>query len=1150
MATAPRLNYFDNSGTTVNLVVYTNTSSIYLTGALDADTVDVQISINGSGFISDPTLIGLNLPNFSVPNLNSFPAGLQLEAGLNTIELRAVDISGSVSPVTIASITVSTEYNVTLIEASPTGVVMNRFSDYVEIGWTLAQDIGFYTPTPISGYNVYASTGPGGTGSGYLRLNTQLIPVDNPSEYTESEIDTREVSYDFPFSEQDVAQSLSIKFDKVSSSDYQFRERLYENVYPLLLSPNYRVKLTFSRLEQTRRFKFRHNRNDDLSSGVLNNDTFGFILPYIPIYYVVTAVYVDNERNTMVESRYSEELVGSPLPMDINVRGLRIRDQSVVAQEYIKTLQSVAPELSLIPGSTIREVHIEPFSNEIQKSYFLMDFVNRAKSFPALLAIDDPSNSNFSIPVANSQYKSNLKTALSVPTDTTVQELINNAFDSLAKNFGVIRKGRTLASVNQTFYTTTKPLRDLYVNQGTVVRSGTNPGVPRFMANGQVVLPAASASRYYNYDKKRYEIKVPMIAETAGASGNVPAGSLDSIVSGSFGLLTINEEAAFGGTESQSNLELATESSRVLVSLDTGTAGGYEKLAASIPGVQDYVLVSSGDEYMMRDWDPVRMKHVGGKADIYVKGTIERTINETFAFEFNIARNVRFDVIDPINLVFRARDSRLSVDNPIQEVLFNPSQDLGLFNFSNFPTSAYDLIGVEIVDFRTIRLSLLVPQPDTALDDFITGSYRYRNNNKFTPSVQPVISVSSVVGEISGIISPGNGYLLYKTQDPLIDGESSLANDYVEIKQVDNVPSGDVIIVNDETHVLIGQIEEGLLNIGINLSTILVLSEDRTTIFNGPDTEDPDYSLMSGTSTTAIRIVRTIDSNIPDGSVVSVDYEHDENFEVTYTVNDLLTRLQLEVNRMKHITADVVAKQAIANPLDIQATIQLRPGYEQSTVNNNIRTGYSNLILSREIGEPIHVSDITAVIDNSDGVDFVVQPFAKLTLQNGAQRVRDSIPSFNNFIPSLSRGTNAVYILTDSFPFATVDSGGPENVHKDVFKDNIAMATSPTLNRIGDIVNQAYIIGDDGAVIAGYSDDLTILNSGYTANQIDNVRMELTANKVVVSLDYGVTPADTPDSHSFSVSYFVYNDSGVKDIITSSVEYLNPGNLTLTFRKA
>jgi len=1003
-----------------------------------------------------------------------------------------------------------------------------------------------------AGYNIYASTGSGGTGSGYLRLNMDPIPAKTPAEIDIQAIPISTVSYDFqnPDSPNFNSPNLQVIANTVDPVTQQLVSVKSENFTPLISAPDYRFEFTVSQLLSVGRFKFNHDRFASVGSGILNSDTFSAVDAANPLYYVVTAVYQNAATGVLQESRYSAELTGAPLALNTLIRGIRIRDQSQVAQDYIGEIQAAQPTLSLIPGSTIREIHIEPFSNEIQKAYFLSDFVHRAKSFPALLAIDDPGMTGTSIPVSQSTYKQNLKTALTVFDDVTVQTMIDSAFDSLAQNFNVQRGGAKPAQVNQTFYTTTKPTQDLVVIQGAVVSSSTNSLAPSFVSKGQVTLQAANAQAFYNPNTKRYEVTVQMVADTPGSAGNVPANALDTVNSGAKGFSTINEVAADFGQNQDSNLTLSENAMNSLSSLDTGTEGGYQRISQGSPGVFEVKIVLSGDPYMERDYDPVRKKHIGGKVDIYVKGTNERTVVETFAFQFNVANNVRFDVIDATNLIFRARDSRLTPSNPIQEMLYNPSQNLGLRNHSNLPTTNYDLTGVVILDYQTIQLSTIIPQPPTHLDDFVEGDYRFRSNNHFTASLQPVRRVVSVVGQVSGTLDSVLGYALYKLQDQLIEGESTIATDYVQINQVGTVPSGQAILVNGEPHVLIGEIPEPLDSVGINTFTLAVYSADRTILYNGPTSANPDYLILPGSQTTPISIIRSSGTSIPNGSTVSVDYDHDENFKVTYVINDVLQSLQARINVSKHATADVLVKQSVENPMSTEATVQLLPNTDQVTVDSNIRTAFTVLTDTKGVGQGIEQSNVSTKMQDTTGVDFVVQPFTKMTLQDGAVRLRESVPSNGVFLASLSMAANAVYILTQALEFNTLDGGGGPTVFHGVFMDSLVMTPATSLTHVGSGLNLAWIIGKNGAVIPGYSDDATLAPIYITPEAIQAERLKLTANHVVVSLNAGIVPQDVPANHTFSATYIVNGDKGTKDITVSSVEYLTPGDLTLTFRAA
>jgi hypothetical protein len=910
--------------------------------------------------------------------------------------------------------------------------------------------------------------------------------------------------------------------------------------------PNFNLNMRLSDLNYTNFFTFNHDRNAGLVNGILNSDTFATVFPIDPLFYVVTAVYFDSATGIYQESRYSQELSGSPLILNNTVRGIQIRGQSQVIQDYITEINSVQPTLSLIPGSSVREVHIEPFSNEVQKAYFLMDFVHRCQSFQALLQVDDPGLTGTSVPVINSQYKQALQAALSLNDSTSVQNIVDAAFDSLAQNFGTTRQGLRPAVVMQTFYVTTTPTQDLVVSQTATVSSSTNSTAPQFQASGSVIMSAANAQSYYNNATQRYEIQVQMVATTPGSIGNLPSGAIDTVVSGASGFSTTNVFASYGGLDEQSNLALAEDAMNALSSLDTGTEGGYSRIAEETAGVVQTAIVKSGDTFMMRDYDPIRKKHIGGKVDIYVDGTIERTITQTFAFQFNTASDVKFTVVDPVNLIFRAQDSRLSPSNPIFEMLYNPSQNLGLYNISNSPAEAYDLTGVVLVDYQTIQLSTLIPQPTTLLDDFIEGDYRFISNNDFTPTLQPIIRITSITGEVSGVLDSAVGYTLYQLQDPLLEGQSTIATDYVSINQVNNVPSGASIQVNDELHVLIGEFEEPLNSVGVNTFTINVYSSDRTIEYNGPNTANPDYLLIAGTQTTPVKIVRSTLTNIANGATVSIDYQKDENFTVVYVINDVLQQLQTAINTSKHITADVLVKQSLQNPLNVEATIQLLPNADQATTDSNIRTAYSVMIDNNGIGGSVHQSKTVSAINGSAGVDFVVQPFTRHTLQDGSIRVRDQIVPEYIYIPSLSQSTNAVFLLTQELPFSTSDGGGPSNIFHGVFMDDLVMGQAASLASVGTAVNQAWIIGNGGAVISGYTDNATLLPIVQIASAIPAEVATLTANRVLVSLNIG----DNPSNHTFSATYVISGDTGDVDVEASPLEFLTPGSLTLTYRAA
>jgi hypothetical protein len=460
----------------------------------------------------------------------------------------------------------------------------------------------------------------------------------------------------------------------------------------------------------------------------------------------------------------------------------------------------------------------------------------------------------------------------------------------------------------------------------------------------------------------------------------------------------------------------------------------------------------------------------------------------------------------------------------------------------------YLLTNVVILDYQTFRLDPGVSgQPVTGINDIVQADYRFRVVNQFNFSFQPVRRVVSVVGEVSGTLDTALGYSLYKVEDPLLNGESTISKDYLAINQVLGLPSGDTISVNDEVHTLIGSIEEPLSSIGINTKTIRVFNATRTIEYDGPDVANPDYQIIAGTSTTPVRISRTSTSDIPNGAGVSVDYDHDENFTVVYVINDLLQQLQRTINSRRHVTADVVVKQAVSNAIELENTVQLLPGATRDKVDPSVRSNVSLEMNRRLIGQGIAQSDVINEIDSTPGVDMTVIPFARMAYADGSRKLRESLSSAYVEVNSLGVGGNKAFILTTPLQFPTTDGGGLSTEHRGAFQDDESMTLASDLSLVASASNQAFIVGSAGAVILGYTDSSTLTSAGFlTAEDQASEVLRRTANHVVVSLPN----TEDPSSYSYAVSYVVRGDSGSKDVSASGVEFLELGNFTTTYRSA
>ncbi len=782
----------------------------------------------------------------------------------------------------------------------------------------------------------------------------------------------------------------------------------------------------------------------------------------------------------------------------------------------------------------------------------MLDFVHRSGSFLTLLQIDDANGDGESDPVVSSSYKQALKASAGFQTDGAVQSLIDSQFDKLAGNSRTTRLPGRPAVGQVVYYTTTRPSVDIPIPSGAIVSTDADSGngLPsiRFRVGGTFLLPAVDADAFFNFDTQRYEITCDIVAERLGEDGNRDPGQIKNVTSPVGNLSVTNTERTVFGLNRETNTQLAERAQLAYVSVDVGTEGGYAATAASQIGVVKTKIVKSGDPLMMRDYDEVRKKHIGGKVDIWVQGLRERTVTERFAFTFSVARDVRCQILDPVNLIFRVLDRRVTVNTPLVEILDNSAQGLGVRNATI--GSDYTVTGVTILDYQTFQLNSAIPQPVTHLDDVVLADYRFRSINQFTFSFQPVRRVVSVVGEASGALSSTQGFDLFKPDDPLLDGESTIAENYLVIHQVGGIPSGGTITVNDETHVVIGFFEDPLRSIGINTATIRVFNQARTIEYAGPGSATPDFEIVEGTATKPAKVIRTTTSLIVSGQTVSIDYDHDENFTVTYVINDLLQQLQRRVDKQRHITADVLVKQAVLNSVDLETTIQLKSGAKKDATDPAVRSNVSLELDQKIIGQGSAQSDLINAIDSTTGVDFQVIPLARMGYADGSRKIREPILSASARVSSLDIGGNIGFILTNALRYPTTDGGGLDTEHKGVFQGDLAMVLSSTLSNVCQQLNQAYIIGSGGAVIAGYSDDATLISLGFVdSDDILAERLRRTANHAVVSLSGAGVPPDAPENHLYSVSYVIRGDKGPHDMFASQVEFLDLGKLALTFRE-
>jgi len=1117
----------------------TTTTSRFFTGTINTDTADLEVSIRGGGFTTDPSMVSFSAAGWIVPNPTSYPNGLDLFSGVNTIEVRSVPLSGPPSAPVIATVYLLASSVVQSIE-TPTAITVERLDAAVNLSVQ-----GLTDPT-VTGYNFYASAIAGGGTVGYSRINAQ--PVSIP-------VKRENVTSLFNLTSKNVAQAADPLFVRaLITQENSSQVTLETDVDSAIQIPDgvtqIQTDVAISSIALISYFEFLHNRRFNLTSipSTIPVGAFSVLPQTESLYYVVTAIFFDSITQVEYESTFSQEIVANPIDVRVSTQSIPAVSRQQILQNSVASIYRKDRDIAVQPGSVVRDTVLDPFSTEAERIRFLLDFIYRASSFDTLLAIDDPTGSGVSIPPASSSYKIALSKALYLTNPSLVQTVINGAFDKLAANFGVTRIPGQRAIGEVRFFTGTTPTVTLQVQLGTVLSAG---GVS-FRTSRIAEIPVNQLASFYNPSTGQYSITVPAQAVTPGAAGNVGPRQISS--GAPFGLSVTNDNVFFGGTNAQSNSELAAVARGALSSVDTGTTQGYYQVAASVPGLIQAQVVEAGNPLMQRDYDPTTETHIGGKVDVWEQGQRLATVTDVFAFTFIRKRDVQFVVIgDPGAYQFQALDPDLSPTNPLTEMLNYPLIGLGLRNATS--GLDYNLAGVTYLNYNTIKLSLDVPQPFElpTLTDVILGDYRYRTGEKFVLPRQPVDSITSVVGEASGTLNPTT-YTLFHPNSPLSLGRSTKAGDYLQITgSADptlSIPTGAILAVTNEPHVIVGEYVEFVLRLGADSLTVVVTNSTGTVTYASPFVSStPDYTIIEGSQTTPLGIKRTSTSAITDGQNILISYNYDENFTVTYQTNLITTALQQAIDKTKHATADVLGKSAVAVAVDITATIILRRGFQQSTVDTRIRTNLGLLIAGLRMGTPLRRSDVVNVLDSAAGVSYVVLPLTKMVRAFGSQVAKDDINSSqigDAFRVDLwSDAINSVWLLTDELTAATSTGGGPVGNFRGVAQDDAQMILQTSLpESLREGNGRAYIIGNEGAVIPNYSDDSTLYSQGYiTPTDIENRRVAITQNRVMISLAIG----DSPSNHTYWATYTVAFETGERDIDPSGAEYLTPGIFTFTF---
>jgi hypothetical protein len=574
-----------------------------------------------------------------------------------------------------------------------------------------------------------------------------------------------------------------------------------------------------------------------------------------------------------------------------------------IAGRLIAQINKQLPNLDLSPRSEIRDIFIDPFSIEAANMSVREWFARVSTSISAISQVDNASGNGLSDPFQSSPYKQQIARAYGLSPQNT-QNLINEQFDLLGEGAGLTRLGSEQATVVLTFYTYQQPTSSITIPEGatvsTVPDSATSALV--FTTQGQGTINIANLASFFNSNAGWWGVSVPAQCTQPGSVGNVGAGTIRQTVSGvPSGINVTNLVGAQFGQDQESNSAFAARiQARKFTGNDSSSANGYLVTALSTPGVISAQVVAAGDLYMLRDWDPTRLKHVFGAVDIYARGTTFSQQDEFVPFSY--ANNGVYGTTNTYSTLAYIGSNTFQIAN-YNTLAFPPydgvelfvsrssnsfylSLDRAQFNVTtgqiilNNGDIAYQYVGNSVTQAKVPLLLNGVPATNqaalAALSGASTGTYSFalfmRLASPFlhVPALQPVLQVYSVTGSAteSGVL-PSSDVTLIHTSDFLLYGGSNDAGDIVQVL-LTSAPTQSTVTIGPLT-------APTLIDIGMNqplgpngvplnvlsvrsldLSTLYQFGTDYSIVAYGPYREYGIQPLTSSVTLTQLQIVNNV----------------------------------------------------------------------------------------------------------------------------------------------------------------------------------------------------------------------------------------------------------------------------------------------------
>lgn len=528
-------------------------------------------------------------------------------------------------------------------------------------------------------------------------------------------------------------------------------------------------------------------------------------------------------------------------------------------------------------------------------------------------------------------------------------------------------------------------------NTNTIIKYSETDNV---LIEGTVV--PGVATDYLNSSTGKYEFPVRVEAEEAGEEYNVEANTVTTLVT-TYPLLTgvvTNKTAFDGGVARESNVEYAARLKRRYLSSTAGTNYWYRDYFMSLfPNIYDMYVAGMGDRLMQRDRIIIREngvfteKHIGGKVDLYIKGSDTASYTQ-----------VSYINSDKVRLL----NGRLKEDTAIViNNITNPSNnDLSYVLTYEVPETREGWVEVQVVAGPSMELPSTGDELEIRYVSYVDESYTdtfvyiqrfFYQMNKIRVERTPFKIITAIKNVTTDTDIPTDvvtvNTILPTVEVATCPDQTGVDADRIKLNpeaavQVDNYYKGHTITLLSGTGA--GQ-QKTILSFDITTGEATVDSE-----WDTMPNDTTVYSITNYTNNVENSARDIIDLEF-DGTAINPDtgnawFSAGDLLNISYMYNKLITDVQdrIDMQEARAIAADVLAREALPSYVYMGMQVRCKYGKLLSAEQRvYLQQAIEDIVVSTGFNDTIQVSDIISQLYRIPEItvfmDYIAMPIIFFT---------------------------------------------------------------------------------------------------------------------------------------------------------------------------